>query len=199
MAPCKYCLTAATPNKLKKSNLLYSYPASTLIGKSSVPYPSLNDLWMIFRDQTSLFTSKAAPLMKTGKHSQHKSFYTRLVKREIQRRCGAWAFWEKSRNDTSAAVSLLFEQDQRRFRRILRAERLSSEWNLANWAKMLPSQIFFVHVNRNKRKVTRIQCLLQWQTSSSRQDSDRADKGSFPTFHPRAEVHMAHLLITEPN
>ncbi len=154
---------------------------------------------MIFRYQTTLFALKAAPLMKTGIHFLHKSFYSRPVRRAIQQRCVARAIWKKSRSHTSAAVSLLFEQEQRRFGRIPRAERLSFEWNLANWANVLPSQICFDHVNRNKWVVTRIQRLLQWQTSSSREGFDRADEGPFPTFHPRTEVHLAHLLITEPN
>ncbi len=97
---------------------------------------SLNDLWIFFRDQTSLLTSKPTPLLKTRKHSLHKPYYTRRVKRAIKRRREAWATWNNSSNATSAAAYLHLKQEQRRSRRILRAERLSYEWKLANSAKL---------------------------------------------------------------
>ncbi len=51
---------------------------------------SLNDLWISFRDQISLLTSNATQPLKTRKHSLNKPYYTRRVKRAIQRRREAW-------------------------------------------------------------------------------------------------------------
>ncbi len=119
----------------------------------------LNDLWISFRDQISLLISKATPPLKTRKQSLNKPYYVRRVKLSIQRRREAWTTWKNSSNASSAAAYLHLQQEQRRSRRILRAERLSYEWKLANSAKLAPKKCF-AHVNRNKRMGTRIQRLL---------------------------------------
>ncbi len=38
---------------------------------------SLKDLWISFRDQTSLLTLKTTPLLKTRKHPLRKPYFTR--------------------------------------------------------------------------------------------------------------------------
>ncbi len=101
------------------------------------------------------------------------------------------------------------QQEQRRSRRALRAERLSYEWKLANSAKLAP-QKNFAHVNRNKRMGTRIQRLLHPDGSPATTDQEmadllklkfqgfyRKDKGSTPTFHQRTEIRMPNPHITE--
>ncbi len=47
---------------------------------------SLNEVWTSLRDQISLLTSKATPPSKAYKRPLHKPYYTRRVKRAIQRR-----------------------------------------------------------------------------------------------------------------
>ncbi len=49
-------------------------------------------------------------------------------------------FWKNSSNATSAAAYLHLQQEQRRSKRILRAEHLSYEWKLTSVAKMLPKK-----------------------------------------------------------
>ncbi len=140
------------------------------------------------------------PTAKNRKHSLHKPYYTRRVKRATQRHREAWTSWKNSSNATSAAAYLHLQQEQRRSWRILRAERLSYEWKLANSAK-LASKKCFTHENRNKRMGTRIQRPLHPDASSATTDQQmtdllkqtfqgfyRKDKGPTPTFHPRTEI-----------
>ncbi len=72
---------------------------------------SLNDLWISFRDQISLLTSKATPPLKNRKHSKHKLYRTRRVKRASQRRREARTSWKNSSNATSAAAYLHLQQE----------------------------------------------------------------------------------------
>ncbi len=93
---------------------------------------SLNELWTSFRVKISLLTSKATPPPKTYKLPLHKPYYTRRVKRAIQRRRQTRTAWKNSKSNSRSAAYPRLRQDQRRSRRILRTERLSFEWKLAN-------------------------------------------------------------------
>ncbi len=101
------------------------------------------------------------------------------------------------------------KQEQRRSREILRAERLSFEWKLANSAKNAP-QKFFAHVNRNKRLTARILQLRHPSGSLINSDHEMAELlkttflgffrengGSTPVLQPRTQIFMADPLITE--
>ncbi len=111
---------------------------------------SLNELWTSFRDQISFLTSKATPSSKAHKRPLQKPYYTRRVKRAIQRHHEAWTAWKNSQSSSCGIAYLRHQQEQRRSWRILRAERLSCECRLANSAKTAPKKIF-AHVNRNKQ------------------------------------------------
>ncbi len=125
------------------------------------------------------------------------------MKRAIQRRRQAWTVWKNSESSSFGTAYLRLQQEQRRSRRILRAERLSFEWKLANSAKTAPKK-FFAHVNRNKRLAARI---LQLRHPSDQEMAEllkttflgffREDEVSTPVLQPRTQTNMADPLITE--
>ncbi len=88
---------------------------------------SLNELRTSFRDQISLLTSKATPPPKAYKRPLHKPYYTRRVKRAIQRRRQAW---KNSENSSCGTAYLRLQQEQRRSRRILEpnASLMNGNW-----------------------------------------------------------------------
>ncbi len=91
---------------------------------------------------------------------------------------------------------LRLQPEQRRFRRILRAERLSFEWKLANSAKTAP-----------KRLPARILQLRHPRGSLINSDQERLkttflgffrdDEGSTPVRQPRTQTYMADPPITK--
>ncbi len=85
---------------------------------------------------------EGSPTGKTRKRPLHKPCYIRRVKRAIQRRREARACLKNSSNASSAAAYLHLQQEQRRSRRTLQAERLHYEWKLANSAKLAPPKNF---------------------------------------------------------
>ncbi len=100
-------------------------------------------------------------------------------------------------------------REQRRSRRILRAERLSFEWKRENSAKTAPKKIF-AHVNRNKRLTAPILQLRHPSGSLINSDQVMAellrtaflgffleDEGSTPELQPRTQTNVADPLITE--
>ncbi len=102
------------------------------------------------------------------------------------------------------------QQEQCRSRRILRAERLSYRWKLANSAMTAP-KTFLQILNRNKRLKARV--LRPRHSSGSLINSDqemagllnttfldlfREDEGSTPIYKPRTQPCMANPLTTEP-
>ncbi len=103
---------------------------------------SLNDLWISFRYQTSLLISKAFPPVQMRTHSLHKPYYTHRVKRATQRRRGSWTSRKDSSNDTNAIAYLRLHQEQRKPWPVLRAERLTYEWKLANTPKISAAKCF---------------------------------------------------------
>ncbi len=131
------------------------------------------------------------------------------MKRAIQRRRQAWTPWKNSESSSCGAVYLHLQQEQRRSWRILRAERLSFEWKLANSAKTAPKKNF-AHVNRNKRLTEHILLLRHSSGFLINCDQERAkllqttflgffheDERSTPVLHPRTQTYMADPLITE--
>ncbi len=114
-----------------------------------------------------------------------------------------------SSNATNAVTYLRLQQEHGRSLRILRADRLSDEWKLANSAKLAPKN-FFAHINRNRRMGIRIQRLLHPNDAPATTDQEKADlleqtfqgfdctdKGSTPTFYPHTEIRTANPHITE--
>ncbi len=121
------------------------------------------------------------------------------MKRAIQHRHQAW---KNSESSSCGTAYLRLQEEQRRSRRILRAERLSFEWKLANSAKTVP-KTFFAHVNRNKRMTARI-LLRRPYSSLINSDQEMAellkttflgffleDEGSTPVLQPHTQNYMA--------
>ncbi len=167
--------------RLTQPVLMYSPLASNVTGKSS-----FSDLWISFRDQTSFLTLKATPSLKTRNHSLPKPYYTRRDKRAIQRRHEAWTSWKNSSNTTSAAAYLHLQHEQRRSRLILRAERFSYEWKLANSAKLAACKQQQANGNQNPASTP-----SKWLPCNHRPRNDRPSQtdisrfqGSTPTFQP---------------
>ncbi len=86
-----------------------------------VKFPYLNELWTSFPDRISLLTSKVTPSPKAYKRPLHKPYYTRRVKRAIQRRRQAWTARKNSESSSCGAAYIRLQQEQRRSRRILLA------------------------------------------------------------------------------
>ncbi len=153
----------------------------------------------------------------TTKHERHllvsvqKAVFSLInVKRSIQRRRRqAWTTWKNSESSSSGAAYHRLQHEQHRSRRILRAERFSFEWKLANSAKIAP-KFYFAHVNGNKRMTARILQLHHPSGSLINSDQEmtellkttylgffREDEGSTPVLRPRTQTCMADPLITE--
>ncbi len=128
---------------------------------------------------------------------------TRCVKRAIQRRRQAWTAWKNSESSSCGVAYHHLQQEQRRSRRILRAELLSLEWKLANSAKT-------AHVNRSKRLTACIPQLRHPSGSLINSDQEMAellkttflgflheDEGSTLVLQTRTQTCMADPLITE--